>query len=292
MSMTKVNNTWVMATAAAALIFMLGSGAMVQQAFAHASTTLTLDEEPVAGKKVRVSVGHSNEPTYGAQQGIHDGKHNFEVFLADSDTRIPLTGASLKVDKYYFQNINTFQKASSLDQADGIEKGVTVGSVFGDPGHYLARQVQLEGIYGYRLYGTVNYFSVGTVDIDSTIFCKSPDGDTTKFNSAGWSGSFGCTENIKDIFFPEKKPSTTTKASFEVPADGGSSQVKQVSLVSGGAPESAAMNIAASATAPASASAPMSASFFQLMAALGIPAAAVASFFGIRTIRQRKDSEL
>lgn len=254
----------------------------MQQAFAHASTTLTLDEDPVDGKKIRVTVGHTNEPTYGVKPGIHDGKHNFEVLLADSDTRLPLTGASLKVDKYYFKDIKSFKKAETLDDADDIEKGVTVGSVFGDPGHYMARQVQKDGIYGYRLYGTINYFGEAKIDIDSMVFCSSGEGDTKKFNSAGWTGSFGCTEDIVDTLFPEK--SKGGDATLELLAgDAESAQIKQASLVTGSAP---AMNIA-------SASAPVSVSLFQLMAALGIPAAAVASFFGIRSIRQgRRDSAL
>ncbi len=273
----------------AAASFMLLSGAALQQAFAHASTTLTLDEDPVAGKKIRVTVGHTNEPTYGVKPGIHDGKHNFEVLLADSDTRLPLTGASLKVDKYYFKDIKSFKKANTLDDADDIEKGVTVGSVFGDPGHYMARQVQKDGIYGYRLYGTINYFGEAKIDIDSTMFCSSSEGDTKKFNSAGWTGSFGCTEDIVDTLFPERGKGNDDAALELLVGDGGSAQIKQASLVTSSAPAPAAMNIAASANAPA----PISASFFQLMAALGIPAAALASFFGIRSIRQgRRDNAL
>lgn len=273
----------------AAASFILLSGAALQQAFAHASTTLTLDEDPVAGKKIRVTVGHTNEPTYGVKPGIHDGKHNFEVLLADSDTRLPLTGASLKVDKYYFKDIKSFKKANTLDDADDIEKGVTVGSVFGDPGHYMARQVQKDGIYGYRLYGTINYFGEAKIDIDSTMFCSSSEGDTKKFNSAGWTGSFGCTEDIVDTLFPERGKGNDDAALELLVGDGGSAQIKQASLATGNTPAPAAMNIAASANAPA----PISASFFQLMAALGIPAAALASFFGIRSIRQgRRDNAL
>jgi hypothetical protein len=291
----RINNVWVLAIVAAAS-FMLLSGATLQQAFAHASTTLTLDEDPVDGKKIRVTVGHTNEPTFGVKPGIHDGKHNFEVILADSDTRLPLTGASLKADKYYFKNIKSFKEAETPDDADDIEKGITVGSVFGDPGRYMTRQVQKDGIYGYRLYGTISYFNEATIDIDSTVFCSSSEGDTKKFNSAGWTGSFGCTEDIVDILFPERNRdanlvSGNGEAAFEMPVvDGGSAQIKQASLVTGSTPApTTAMNIAASTNAPA----PLSASFFQLMAALGIPAAAVASFFGIRSIRQgRRDSAL
>lgn len=66
----------------------------------------------------------------------------------------------------------------------------------------LAQFTLQPGIYGYHIYGTINYFGVATVPIDSTIFCASSQGPTTKFNSPGWSGSFGCTEDIAKIKFP------------------------------------------------------------------------------------------
>lgn len=272
----------VLASIAAALSFMLVSGATMQQAFAHASLTLEVDEEPVEGKEIRVTVGHTNEPTFGAKPGIHDGKHNFEVLLADSDTRLPLTGASLKVDKYYFEDIKAFNKAESLDDADDIEKGITVGSVFGDPGHYMTRQVQKDGIYGYRLYGTINYFGEASVDIDATVFCTPPKGNTEEFNEGDWKGSYGCTEDIDDILFPEKNkdvnPSKTTgKASFEVSG----ASIQQASDV----------NVAGASNTLATSSPSESANVLQMFALIGIPAAALASVFGIRSLKQRNSSQ-
>jgi hypothetical protein len=255
-------NTLAFASVAAALGFMLLSGAIVQQAFAHANTTLTVAQDPVAGKKVRVTVGHTNEPTYGAAPGIHDGKHNFEVLLADSDTRLPLTGASLKVDKYYFKDIKSFSKAKTVNEADEIEKGVTVGAVFGDAGHYMARQVQKEGIYGYRLYGTISYFGEATMNIDSTVFCASAEGDTTKFNSAGWRSSFGCTENIADIAFPEKN-ADIKRVSAEMDVTGG----ERVQQASSGALQGGLQ-----------------------MLAFGLPVAGLAAFLGIRTLRNDRNN--
>lgn len=40
------------------------------------------------------------------------------------------------------------------------------------------------------------------VPIDATFFCASPDGDTSKFNSPGWTGSYGCIEDIMLLGFP------------------------------------------------------------------------------------------
>jgi hypothetical protein len=183
---------------AVALISTISS----QHAFAHARTTLSVTD-PVA-RTISVVLGHTNEPTYGVEPGIHDGKHNMEIILTDAATNLRLSGASLKADMYYFDNLTQFNKATSADKASDKKTGVTVGTVFGDPGHYLIREVQDSGIYGYRVYGTVNYFGEATVPIDTTVFCKSSQGDSTKFNSPGWSGSFGCTEDIKDIKFPKK----------------------------------------------------------------------------------------
>lgn len=189
--------------AALALGILTTAGAAVP-AFAHAHTTLTLEDEHVAGKEIEVVLGHANEPTYGARPGIHDGKHGLEVSISDVATGLPLTGATLQADKYYFKDIASFEKAESVQDADAIEEGVTVGAVFGEDGQYMARQVQQPGIYGYRLYGNVSYFGVATVPIDTTVFCRSADGDTSKFNSEGWAGGFGCTTNIDDSRFPER----------------------------------------------------------------------------------------
>jgi hypothetical protein len=172
-------------------------------AFPHAVTVVNPPEDsPPHVKPVTVVLGHSNEPTFGVLPGVHDGKHGVEVFLEDQATVMPLAGAELTVDKYYFKNFNNFAKATSLAQADSIQKNVALGGVFGDPGHYISRQVQQPGIYGYRLFGTINYFDEGTIPVDLTVFCSNPAGDTSKFNIGEWFGGYGCTDNIKNIYFP------------------------------------------------------------------------------------------
>lgn len=282
----------------AAFSFMLLSGVIMQQAFGHASTTLTLTEDPVVGKKIRVVLGHTNEPTFGAKPGIHDGKHNMEVFLSDSDTRLPLAGASLKADMYYFKDIKAFNKATSPDDATEKRLGVAVGSVFGDPGHYLIREVQKDGIYGYRLYGTINYFGEGSIGIDSTIFCRSSEGDTSKFNSPGWSGSYGCTEEIDDILFPEKNEDVNPSPGKS--GEKGKSDEKGASLgieanderIQQVAETTSTLNAVPGASATGTGaqqpSIMTSPSMGLQLLAFGIPAAAAASFFGIRMWRQNK----
>jgi hypothetical protein len=200
----KFANKNMLVLAAAALSFISASGLIIQPAFAHAHTSLNVASDDTSGKKIDVVLGHANEPTYGALPGIHDGKHGVEVFLRDNATKLPITGANLTVDKYYFNDIKSFSKAKSPAKADEVQKGVNVISVFGDPGHYMAGQVQKAGIYGYRLYGTISYYGIASVPIDTTVFCKSDSGNTTKFNSPGWSGGYGCTDDIRDSAFPQK----------------------------------------------------------------------------------------
>jgi hypothetical protein len=285
-------NVWMAAIVVAGLSFALLSGATLQQAFGHANTTLTLDEDPVDGKKIRVTVGHTNEPSYGAKPGVHDGKHSFEVSLADSDTRMPLSGASLKADKYYFKDIKAFNKAKSLKDANDVEKGISVGAVFGDPGHYLARQVQKDGIYGYRLYGTISYFGEASIDIDATVFCTTPDGDTKKFNKGSWSGSFGCTEDIDDALFPSKNADvnpSSNRASYKMDVESG--QIQQAASDSGNAAQTTLNALAVSPTSNGAAMQQASSTVGLQLLMFGLPVAAVASYFGIRTFRNHRQRE-
>lgn len=198
------SNSALIAIALAAVLAIAIVPISLQRAFAHAHTDLDVPaSEHLMSKKVTFVLGHTAEPTFGVEPGVHDGIHNMEILLSDTATKLPLTGAILKVDKYYFKNIESFNKARSVNDANEIAKNVTVGTVFGDPGHYMVRQVQADGIYGYHVYGTIDYFKVAQIPIDTTVFCKASDGDTSKFNSPGWSGGFGCTEDINNIAFPK-----------------------------------------------------------------------------------------
>jgi hypothetical protein len=304
-------NISLLAITAAALSFVLASGMIVQPAFAHGLNFKTLNVPGVGQRGVTIVLGHTNEPTYGAKPGIHDGKHNLEVLLSDTYTKLPLTGAQLKIDKYYFKDFKTFQKAKSLKDATEIVKNVTVGSVFGDPGHYMARQVQKDGIYGYRLYGTISYFKVASLNVDTTVFCTSTEGATTKFNSPGWVGGFGCTEDIDNILFPTKNPDVNPgnnggKASLDLGSSDNVGAVQQASLpasdgsisASASVPVMSVYSTTAAATDSASSVSPTasiaSMSMLQMLATIiGIPAAAVGGVFGIMSYRQsRADRQL
>ena len=178
-------------------------------AFPHAS--LVIDPENEDANDIRVVLGHTNEPAYGKLPGIHDGKHNLEVDLSDTNTTLPIPNATLFADKYYFKNIASFQRADSLEDADAIELNVPVTPVFGQSGTFYNRQVIDPGIYGYTIRGTIDYYEMAQVPLENTTkFCSIPGEDLTgfpgvnltKFDSPGWTGSFGCPQNIKSIFFP------------------------------------------------------------------------------------------
>ena len=199
------------------LAIVLSSPTTMQPAFAHADTILPVnigdDEEQQQSGGIVVVVGHTNEPAYGAKPGIHDGLHGLEVTISDNATGLPIGDAQLRADKYYFVDLESFNSAASVEDADEIEEGIDVGEVFGETGSYLARQVVADGVYGYRLYGNISYFGTANVTIDSTIFCSAIEeeegGDTTKFNSPGWSGSFGCPQDIDTIAFPTNNTALT-----------------------------------------------------------------------------------
>lgn len=175
----------------------------INEALAHQRTDIPTDHHDT---KIRIVVGHTNEPAYGVSSN-HDGIHGFEMSVSDLDTRLPVptTGSSLKLDKYYFKDVAKYNKATSVNDADQKETNITLGSLFGTPGVYLHRQVVDSGVYGYRVYGTVNYYGVETINLDITAFCDSSQmTDAKKFEVGIWANSFGCPSSIDDTAFPKK----------------------------------------------------------------------------------------
>ena len=173
------------------------------QAFAHQRLDVPTGHLTT---NIRMTVGHTNEPAFGASKS-NDGLHGFEMSIVDKSTKLPVpnTGTSLKLDKYYFKNIEKYNKATSINQADLVAKNIPFDSVFGSPGMYLNRQIVDAGVYGYRIYGTISYFGIKTIPVDVTAFCDN-DAMTskTKFETGSWAGSFGCPINIDSISFPTK----------------------------------------------------------------------------------------
>lgn len=171
------------------------------QAFAHQRIDVPTGH---LSTNVRITVGHTNEPAFGVSKS-HDGLHGLEMSIVDKDTKLPVqgSGTNLKLDKYYFKNIEKYNKSTSINQADVVIKNLPFKSVFGSPGMYLERQIVDTGVYGYRIYGTINYFGVKSIPVDVTAFCDD-DAMTskTKFETGTWASSFGCPTSIDGITFP------------------------------------------------------------------------------------------
>jgi hypothetical protein len=272
--MTNKKAYFLALAATLATMGLLVSPSFTGNAFAHAHMTLAPDIENVY--PISVTIGHTNEPTFGVEPGVHDGMHGLEVFLEDERTALPLAGAQLSVDKYYFRDFRSFERASSLDRADQVEMNVTVRGVFGDPGHYLARQIMQPGIYGYHVYGTIDYFGVAEVPIDTTIFCAVESEDGAKFNSEGWHGTYGCTGDINDLYFPNE-PRLIRSADA-----GAGEELQQVALTGGSASASAATNVAAQGGM----------AFVPALQILAVAAtASIGGFFGFRAFRNRRRDE-
>ena len=187
----------------AGIVIISASSFSIDEAMAFPHASLIIDPEDEHANDIQIILGHTNEPAFGKLPGIHDGKHNLEVELSDAATTLPIQEANITADKYYFKDLKSFQRAQSLDDADAIQKNVTVSAVFGQPGTFYNRQVIDPGIYGYTIRGTINYYDVALVPFEATKFCSIPGEDLTKFDTPdSWTGSFGCPQNIKSIFFP------------------------------------------------------------------------------------------
>lgn len=83
--------------------------------------------------------------------------HGLEVTISDGATGLPIGDAQLRVDKYYFTDLESFDSATSVDDADQIEEGIDVSKVFGETGTYRSMQIVSDGIYGYRVYGNISW---------------------------------------------------------------------------------------------------------------------------------------
>ena len=174
-----------------------------QGAYAHGRADIPVTMVNGESRTFQVILGHTNEPTFANEPGTWDGIHGVDITIRDKETKLPISSAQLSVDKFYFEDLKSFNKANSPSKADAKELGVPVSSIFGQPGKFIVRQVLTEGIYGYHVYGTVKYFDGTNVPVDFTGFCNL-DGQTSKFNNGGYTGSFGCVGDINDLKFPKQ----------------------------------------------------------------------------------------
>jgi hypothetical protein len=243
-------------------------------AFAHSHLVLVPDETDhgqMNANPIILTLGHSNEPAFAAKPGVHDGKHSFELSIVDAATTLPLSGANLTLDRYYFRDFRTFERASSVEGATEVDKGVPLRGVFGEPGTYSVGQVVAEGIYGYRVYGMIDYFGVAQVPVDSTMFCSTPEGNSSKFNSPGWEGSYGCINDMDGSLFPEEN-SAVNNVNLD--------KRENDAVQQAGMPSNAdALNSVSTLGQPSNT--------LQIMAT-AISGVAIAGFFGLRSLGRRK----
>jgi hypothetical protein len=160
-------------------------------------------------KNIFFVLGHTNEPAFGQDPGTHDGKHGMEIFLSDDATDLALANSKgLLFDKYFFKDVKSYNKAKSLKDADAVEKKINILQQYADPGHYVHRQIVQSGIYGYHVYGEIDYFGVGKLPVDLTFFCEAKGmKEPNKFESISGGttfGGFGCPEDTKEIKFPRR----------------------------------------------------------------------------------------
>ena len=191
------NVTLVLSVIAAVAVISTMS---VHDAFAHGTYDKTITLSNGESRTFQLVVGHTSEPTFGNEPGTHDGKHDVDIRIRDKDTKLPISGAQLTLDRYYFEDVKQVDKADSAIDAKYVETNIPVSGIFGSPGSYTVRQLVEPGIYGYHIYGNVKYFDGVSYPVDFTTFCN----DGAKFNSAGFAGSYGCVEDINDLRFPMK----------------------------------------------------------------------------------------
>ncbi|MEM0446224.1 MAG: hypothetical protein QXI92_04670 [Candidatus Nitrosocaldus sp.] len=217
----KVKALYIIPAVIALLLTPLLLVTVAEHVFAHANKAVSVTLPNGQERKVRLVIGHTNEPTTSVYPGVRDGQHYMELIISDNATRLPVpTGSTtLQVDKYYY----TLEKAQevidavrngvmtveqALDNATEKQLGVRLSPVFGQPGLYYARQIVTEGVYGYRVYGTIDYYGVATISIDERVFCTAspteggPAIDTSVLNTQGWRGSYGCVTDTREWAFP------------------------------------------------------------------------------------------
>ena len=182
-----------------------------EPAFAHGGQLFgfNLPNAPTVDdwRMITVVIGHNGEPTTAQESGKASGNHPMEVFITDTRTGLNLSGATLKVDKFFYKNEKAFAKDAKDGEFEPLETDVSVDGVFGDPGHYFARQILAQpGIYGYHVTGEVNYFGTGLIEIDVMAVCRdAPSELVSEFNTPGFQRGFGCPTDIDDGKFPGKK---------------------------------------------------------------------------------------
>lgn len=191
-------NTSILMFSAVAVTMLVTIG-LSEDAFAHGRYLQDFDIANGKERTITIVLGHTNEPTRAQSEGKWSGEHPVEIFVRDTRTNLNINGATLFVDKFFW----TDEAAYDADK-DPLEEDVRAGPAFGTPGKYHARQILAEpGFYGYRVHGEVTYFDGTEVPIEFQAVCRdAPAAMLADFNTPGFIGGFGCTNDIDDGKFP------------------------------------------------------------------------------------------
>ena len=191
-------NTSILMFTAVATVMLMTVG-LSEDAFAHGRNTQSFDMKDGKERTLSIVLGHTDEPTRPQEDGKWTGEHPVEIFVRDARTDLSISGATLFVDKFFWAD----EDAYNADK-NPLEEDVRAGAAFGTPGKYQARQILAEpGFYGYRVHGEVTYFDGTAIDVDFQALCRdAPAAMIADFNSASFSGGFGCTTDIDDGKFP------------------------------------------------------------------------------------------
>ncbi len=186
----------------------------------HASKTISFTISNGEQRSIQLIVGHTREPTFALAPGTHDGMHHVQVIIRDTRTNLPINTANLQLDRYYFKDSRAYE-SGDLSRAT-TQTGLPLQRVFGMPGEYTVRQIlTAPGIYGYRVYGTITYFDGTIVNIDERKFCN-PEGTSSSqgpYDTAGWMGGYGCTDAVRDLYWPSMPSDVPRRTSFDLLSD-------------------------------------------------------------------------
>ncbi len=78
----KTTTTAISLLSALAAMGLLVASTLTGNAYAHGHLILVPDMENV--NPISVVLGHTNEPAFGIEPGVHDGMHGVEVSLEDA----------------------------------------------------------------------------------------------------------------------------------------------------------------------------------------------------------------
>jgi len=157
-----------------------------------------LAHQVVIDNGITLSIGHGNEPAIGHEKAKWPGRH--DVLAQVTQAGLPISDATLQVDKWYFTTVSLYNSATMLSQATNTSVNNTMTIIEGTPNVYQNPQFIKDGVYIYRIHGMAN-----STAVDATVGCVDPGmTNSTKFNSfdTNVGGSFTCPVTVNSLEFP------------------------------------------------------------------------------------------